>query len=255
MTAAATGAACLAALGVALSWPADLRRRSLPGPVLCAVGLGAVLLVAPHPSAATLVLVVVGIVVALDLGRWLRGRRRRSEVARRRAAVLLCCDLMAADLRAGVPPSAAIRAAAGHWEELAPVAPAAGYGADVPASFRALAGLLPGAGSLRVVAAAWQVAERSGAGLAPALDLASATLRDEEAVETTITTELASAKATAALLAVLPVGVLALGSGIGAHPWRFLLGTTPGLACLIAGLGLTRLGLLWIDRIGRESVR
>jgi len=56
--------------------------------------------------------------------------------------------------------------------------------------------------------------------------------------------------ATARLLAVLPLGVLLLGSGLGGDPIGFLLGTTPGLVCLCAGVALEYLGLRWLARIG-----
>ncbi|MGO4258167.1 type II secretion system F family protein, partial [Marmoricola sp. RAF53] len=134
------------------------------------------------------------------------------------------------------------------WAELTPVARAARLGDDVPAALRALA-TLPGGRSLRVVAAAWQVAHRAGAGLASALELAGSTLREDLAAAQLVATEMAAARATALLLGALPVGVLALGSGFGGDPVGFLLGSTPGACCLGAGLALVHGGLAWLDRI------
>jgi tight adherence protein B len=51
------------------------------------------------------------------------------------------------------------------------------------------------------------------------------------------------------MLAVLPVGVLLLGAGVGGDPLGFLTGSMPGLGCLGLGLGLSFVGMLWLDRI------
>ena len=61
--------------------------------------------------------------------------------------------------------------------------------------------------------------------------------------------ELASAQATARLVAAPAVATLAMSSGIGADPWGFLLHHPAGVACLGAGVALVLAGLWWIDRI------
>jgi tight adherence protein B len=70
-----------------------------------------------------------------------------------------------------------------------------------------------------------------------------------------VAAELAAAYATARLLAVLPLGVLLLGSGIGGDPVGFLTGSTAGLVCLAVGIGLSFGGLLWLDRIAGRVLR
>lgn len=222
--------------------------------------------VAPTGSVATGLLVVVGgLVVSLLDGSHLvigllglaalaaaarelvRGRQRDAAEVRTRR-LLEACDGLAADLRAGQPPVLALEAAAESWPELAPVVAAARLGSDVPAAFRSLADR-PGAARINVLAAAWHVAHRSGAGLAAAIAGAAAQLRDEGATTRVVATEMAAARATARLLAVMPVAVLLLGSGLGGDPLRFLLDTTPGLVCLGSGLALEYAGLLWLGRI------
>lgn len=185
--------------------------------------------------------------VAASLRRLARVRAgRRAE--RRAADVLAACEGMAVDLAAGQPPRRALRRAASVWSELEPVAVAAELDADVPAALRRLAGA-PGASQLRTVAAAWQVAHRSGTGLAATLARVAGLLAEQQRTSRLVATELAAARATARMMAALPALVLLLGAGIGGDPLGFLTGTPVGLGCLAAGLGLTQAGLVWLDRI------
>lgn len=237
-----------------LGWRPTLRRTVARAPV----GAPVVVVLAAAAAAALalldgtrLVLALVVLAVVVAAGRELERRRRSAAADRRAEQVLALCDGLAADLLAGQPPATALDAAAAEWSELVPVASAARLGADVPSAFRTLA-VQPGAGQLRVVAAAWQVAHRSGAGLARALELAADNLRADRATARVVASELVAAEATARLLAVLPVGVLLLGSGLGGDPVGFLVGTTPGLVCLVVGLGLAQVGMLWLARIGDQ---
>ncbi|MGN6252377.1 MAG: type II secretion system F family protein [Marmoricola sp.] len=199
-------------------------------------------------GAAHLVLVAIAVAVVLSVGRLLAHQRSARLAEARAGCILAACDGMAADLAAGQPPRAALRRAAQEWPELTPVAVAADLDADVPAALRRLA-TLPGAGQLRTVAASWQVAHRSGAGLAATLARVAAVLREEQRTGRLVATELAAARATARMMAALPVLVLLLGAGIGGDPVGFLTGTPFGLGCLAAGLALTHLGLAWLERV------
>lgn len=196
-----------------------------------------------------LVLVALGLAVVAGLARSVARGRDRAAAEHRRGEVLDVCEAMAADLAAGQPPVRALERAAGEWPELAPVAVAARVDADVPDALRAVGGL-PGARELRGVAAAWQVAHETGSGLAPAIAQAASAARARRRTTRLVAAELAGARATARTLAVLPALVALLAVGVGTDPVGFLTGTTAGTVCLALGLGLSWLGLWWLERIG-----
>ena len=258
----ACAAAVLAALGVGLLVPARPRHgpgelapvRPLP-PLLVAAagGLGALGLTSSLDGHAVVLVGELLVVAAAVVRLVRRGRRARAADARAQE-VQSVCDAMASDLAAGQPPLRCLERAAREWPELAPVASAARMGADVPTALRALAAL-PGARHLRTVAATWQVAHSTGAGLAVALARAADSIRAERRTTRLVAAELSAAHATARMLAGLPLGVLLLGAGIGGDPVGFLTGTTAGLVCLGLGLGLSLAGLTWIERIADGVLR
>lgn len=217
--------------------------------VVAAAAGGLVVLLDGTTLAASLIVLAAAAGVAEAV---VRARARR--VALERAdRVVEACEILAAELRAGQPPRTGLRHCAEVWPDLAPVAAAAEMGADVPDALRRLA-RLPGASGLADVAGAWQVSQSSGSTMATGLARVADGARRRRATQRLVAAELASAMATARLVAVLPVMVLAMGSGLGADPWAFLLGTPVGLACLGTGLGLALLGLAWIERIAVSAV-
>lgn len=190
-------------------------------------------------------------------GCWQLVRRARAAAHARRNAdrVVEACETLAAELRAGQPHHVALEQCASAWPALRPVAVTADLGGDVPQTLRMLAGSVPGAGRLTDVAAAWQVSTASGATMAAAVGRTAESLRRRRRIEHVVAGELASAQATARLVAVLPLVVLGTGAGLGGEPWQFLLGTGPGVACLAVGLALVMLGLWWIQRIADTVMR
>jgi tight adherence protein B len=183
--------------------------------------------------------------------RLLWRRRRTAQLADANAARMAeVCDLLAAELSAGRPPEAALREAAASWPALAPVAEVGRLGGDVPAALREVA-TLPGASGLGLLAAAWTVSRRTGGSLGTATRRIADAVRRQQATRGVVAGELASARATARLMAGLPLLALLMGSGAGADPWTFLLRTPAGLACLAAGLATGMAGLWWIEQIAR----
>lgn len=244
-------------LGSGASDVATVRRRVLAGARQVRAGrgggwlpVGGAVVAAPwvvtSPVSAVLLATAAGsALVAWRLLARARSRRVADALAGRVGATL---ELVAAELRTGVLPAAALRGASDDLPLLRPVAEVAGRGGDVAAALEAVA-RRPGAADLAQVAAAWRVAERAGAPVADVLDHVVETVRSERDVVREVRAECASSRATARLLAVLPVLGLGLGSGLGGDPVQVLTTTVPGALCLAAGCALAATGLTWVDRI------
>jgi tight adherence protein B len=181
--------------------------------------------------------------------RLLADWRLRQSKARSRAAVVEFCDALAAELEAGLPAVTAVERACASWPELSSVVSSARLGDDVATALRSCAATTPGAEGLRSVAAAWDVAARSGAALALVLARVAAGLRSDEEARAEVTAALGPPRATAKLLAVLPLFGIALGASMGVDPVGFLLQSTAGVLCLATGTALALTGLWWVERL------
>jgi tight adherence protein B len=231
-----------------------IRRPTTPmalvvGAVAGGAGLPAVLLAVLGASA---VLLTASAVLVAGGAAWLRSgarRRHRADLGRRRTVE--ACDALVAELRAGQPPGLALQRATEGHQGLRPAARAAVLGGDVPVALRQ-ASTDPGCAGLATVAAAWQVAEGSGSGLAASLQQVSVGLRADDEVRVEVAASLAPARATARLLAVLPVFGLLLGAGLGGHPVSLLLSTPGGNGLLLAGVCLALAGTCWVERLADQ---
>jgi tight adherence protein B len=231
-----------------------LRRRVKPPPELLLLPVG---LLAAWPTHSPLVAAAAAAAVlpAIRLRRSRRAARAREQ---RRQAVVGLCAALAGELRTGATPHQAAESVSG--ELTVPEAPldctvllaAVRFGGSVPEAFRVLAEL-PGAEGAMGIAACWQVASSSGAGLSAGLDRVAEGLRAERALYETVRAELAGPRSTAALLAALPLFGLLLGAGLGADPLRMLLHTPSGLVCLGLGALLECAGIGWTGRIARGA--
>ncbi|MFT2016158.1 type II secretion system F family protein [Streptomyces sp. 796.1] len=245
-----------AALGQGRAWRrwwqrgrAEVRRRDLGGEVAC-LPAGMALALATGSA-----LPLVGALAAALAGRrWRRGRAEERERERRRAAVIGLCAAIAGELRAGRQPGPALCAVevAQFPDAWRAVTTAARFGGDVPGALREAA-RLPGAEGLAGVAACWRAAVDGGAGLAVGLDRVAVALRAESDQRAELTAQLAGVRATAVMLALLPVFGLVMGSALGAEPLRILLETPAGLGCLALGVLLEWAGLIWTARIARRA--
>ena len=245
-------------LGAAtLPWREGRRRVQRAGWVAPA-GLGAVVVavaVATGPGFAPLVLAL-GAVVALVWGLSVRAVRHRG-LRRRADEVAQGCQVLAGQLRIGQIPGRALLTVAEEFPAFAGAAAAQGVGGEVPAALRRAASQ-PGHEGLQALAAAWQLAEHSGAPMAEAAEQVAEHLDQVAALRRSVNAELAPARATGKLLAVLPVIGIGMGFLVGGHPDEFLLGTVLGRWLLCAGVVLAGLGVCWtevladrVDRLAR----
>jgi tight adherence protein B len=163
---------------------------------------------------------------------------------------------LAEELASGALPSdgwvraSALAGSAGPAFEAAGAA--AGRGSDVGAALRAAAG--PDEALARL-SAAWQCSGQSGASASDVLrrwvDDADARVRAGEAQRVA----LAGPRASALLLAGLPLLGLGLGAAMGADPLAALTGSPFGAACAVVGSLLDIAGLCWMRRIVRSAAR
>jgi tight adherence protein B len=193
-------------------------RRPAARLVVLGVGAAGVLaLVVGGPVLA----VVAAVYTALGGRALLRratGRRARAE---RQVAIAKLTGL-AADLRAGLPPSG---------EQFAP-------------------------GRIgRLITSVWRLAERTGAPAADLVERIEADARAADRAAASASAQAAGARATALLLAGLPVGGIGLGLAIGADPTAVLLHTPLGGACAIGAVLLQGGGLIWSERLTAGAVR
>ncbi|HEX4977231.1 MAG TPA: hypothetical protein VFV40_05130 [Nocardioides sp.] len=260
-------AAALVSLAVGLTLSTPLRRPSpeersarrggagVAGGWAVGLAVGSVALgVATFLDGVQMTVALVGLGAVAGTLHLREQERRRRAAATTRAAVVELGEALVGELRTGRDVRTALDRAAGAWPPFVAVARAAALGADVPAALRRLAEQ-PGAEGLGDLAVAWGVAERTGSGLGDVLAEVVAGGRDVHEHLRTVSTELASARATARLMLLLPVVTLGLASGTGSDPWRLLVSDPVGVACLAGGTGLTLAGLVWVDRIADGVAR
>ncbi|MGV8874096.1 MAG: type II secretion system F family protein [Rhodococcus sp. (in: high G+C Gram-positive bacteria)] len=99
------------------------------------------------------------------------------------------------------------------------------------------------------LAAAWRVADEHGLALAELLDAVRADILGRRRFRERTEASLAGARATALVLAGLPILGVALGQLMGADPLAILLGGGLGGILLCIGTALGCAGLLWTDAI------
>lgn len=95
------------------------------------------------------------------------------------------------------------------------------------------------------VAAAWEVASTVGAPLADTLRTLAESLQDAVDAADDVRVALAEPAATARLMMWLPLAGLLLGLALGFDTLSVIVGTVPGVLCVLAGVGLILLSRRW----------
>jgi tight adherence protein B len=259
-----TVAASLAALALLLWTDRPARRRlrevaghrtsrmarpEVPLPVAAAVSSAAVAAVLSTP----LVVGLTATVAFLGTRSWAKRRRDRRAEERLRS-LTEGLGALAAELRSGRSFAAATEGAVAACADpetgpalaralRAPGSPvSSGHDADLTAALaRVSAGVL--------------LSTRTGCSLAAVAAAVEDDLRARHRLRLELRTATAGPRASAMLLAALPVLGLAMGSGVGADPWRVLTTTGTGQLLLVVGVALELAGLSWSGRLVRRALR
>lgn len=213
---------------------------------LAAVAATAVLGIGPLLAA-----VIVAGTVTVRMRQIREDRRRSTECS----ALAEALETVVGELRVGAHPSAAAATAASEVGGSASAAFAvcaarSRLGGAAADGLRAPEAVI--AAELSRVADAWQVAERHGLALAELLAAMRADLQSRIRFRDRTVAALAGARATALVLAGLPLLGITLGQLIGAAPLQVLLTPGPGALLLPLGTALICAGLLWTDTITRK---
>ncbi|RRQ27944.1 type ii secretion system integral membrane subunit [Rhodococcus sp. Eu-32] len=223
-----------------------------------AVGSGAVaLLVSTYlvgGVSAVCATAVVASTLVVRRRRALRDRVRRAEIDSLAAGL----DVVIGELSVGSHPALACAAAADEGSGDAAVAfgRAAGrarLGGHAHAGLAVTDSVLTK--ELSRLSIVWRVADEYGLGLAGLLAAARSDISARRRFRDRVTSGLAGARATATVLACLPVVGVLLGQMMGAEPLGVLLGGGLGGVLLVVGSALVCAGLLWSDAITGRVVR
>ncbi|MGX1808821.1 type II secretion system F family protein [Nocardia sp. NPDC055321] len=201
---------------------------------------------------------VAGALVVGTVGvRMRRGRAERRRV-RERGELMEGLETVIGELRIGAHPSAAVGVAAREvtgvvGRTFGVSAARSRLGGSGAEAFRRADSAVPE--ELARIAAAWEVAERHGLALAELLAATRVDLVGRGRFRERTRAALAGARATAGVLAFLPVLGIGLGQLMGAGPLSVLFGSAAGSWLLPLGAGLTCAGLLWTDAITERVLR
>ena len=267
-----TGALLSAALAVLL-WPdrrAERSRRAallgssrggavprvprpdeLPVPLLAAAGAVGLAAVVSTP----LVALLAGIAALAGAPAWAAAGLDRAEEGRL-AGLAEGLGALAAELRSGRALEAATTAAvAACGTEDSGRALARAVRAPEPGS-RPRAGRDDAfASALDRISAAVRLSTRTGCSLADVVGAVDEDLRARRTYRQELRAATAAPRASAMLLAGLPLVGLAMGSGIGADPWRVLTATGTGQVLLVTGVAFEFAGLVWSRRLVQRVLR
>ena len=211
----------------------------------------AVVLTAVALTAGPAVTVSVVLLAATIASRRRRNRRHR-EIRYEAGLLAAALEILVGELRVGSHPAHGLSVAAGESsggvaDALAAVAARARLGADVAAGLQAAAERSSVPQYWIRIATCWQLAIGHGLPVALLVQAAHRDITHRQRFVDRVDAGLSGARATAAVLACLPLLGVLFGQLVGARPLRFLF--NGGGWILVAGVGLQCAGMLWSDRI------
>jgi tight adherence protein B len=253
-------AAALALSAAALALPSSSRRRlARPAPGRTRLPRAAVGWSAVGAAAAGVVLLPLTTVLAVAvLAATARLRYRRRRNSRRGTdesrELETAIDVLVGELRVGAHPAHAFGVAADETagpvaDSCRAVAARARLGADVTAGLRSVAETSALPAQWDRLAVCWQLAAEHGLAMSTLMRAAQRDIAERQRFSGQVMSAMAGARATAAILASLPVLSVLLGQLIGADPVAFLLRGHAGGWLLVVGVTLVCGGLLWSDGI------
>ena len=219
-----------------------------------------VVLVLALAAATSTAVVVAAVIVGVTVEVRRRSRRRRRARADEAAVLRGALDILIGELRVGAHPVAAFGVAADETDgvvatALRTIAARARLGADVAAGMLSVARRSSLPEQWERLAVCWQLAQTHGLAIGTLMQTAQRDLVERQRFSSRVEAGMAGARATAAVLAGLPVVGIVLGQLIGADPLDFLLAGGFGGWLLIVGVLLASAGLLWCDRITGAVVK
>jgi tight adherence protein B len=228
------------------------RRRSWPYVAIMIILLALIAAARYVAQARGAVIACAVMVVGVTAVRLTMQYRRRRSALGARAAVAHACAVLASYLRVGQVPSAALAIAAADCAVLREGHHARTLGGDIVQVWRRQA-RRPGHSGLLELARAWQVSTETGAPMSSTLDQVAASLAGDQALTRVVNSELAAARATGKVMAVLPGCGIGIGYLLGGDPAHWLLAGPAGWACLLFGVLLACAGVLWIEALARHA--
>lgn len=176
-------------------------------------------------------------------------RLRRRDAA---AGLLAAVRLLASELAAGARPADALGAAAAidphHRAVFERAAATQHRGGDAASVLRSV-------DAVAFVGHAWAVAAATGAAPAEVLARAASDCAGQLELRRAVATALAGARASAAVMAALPLLGIVLGTAMGARPLPTLIGSAGGRVCAVLGVLLDVAGIAWTRAIARRAAR
>lgn len=165
-------------------------------------------------------------------------------------------DAVAASLRAGAPPTAALEQGAAAApprlaEGLRTAARSVERGVPLTVAVDSWAASAAVDGA-ELVATALAVTNAAGGDPARSLAGVADTLRERRALRREVRALSSQARLSAAVIGAAPVLFAVVAAGTDGRTAAVLLGSPLGAACLVAGLGLDVAGWWWMDRITRS---